>query len=96
MGVLVFVTFSANLDARLGTMELSPEVREAVEAEKVELGAAQAPEGVRTETAARIEEAVAESFVAGFRLIMVVSAGLALASALVAALMVGDRGSGGS
>jgi hypothetical protein len=74
-------------------MELSPEVREAVEAEKAELGAAEPPEGVGAETAARIEEAVAESFVVGFRLTMLVSAGLALASALVAALMVGGKGS---
>jgi EmrB/QacA subfamily drug resistance transporter len=93
MGVFVFATFSANLDARLGAMELSPEVREAVEAEKAELGAAEPPEGVGAETAARIEEAVAESFVVGFRLTMLVSAGLALASALVAALMVGGKGS---
>lgn len=93
MGVFVFATFSANLDARLGAMELSPEVREAFEAEKAELGAAQAPEGVGAETAARIKEAVAESFVVGFQRIMLVSAGLALASALVAALVVGGSGS---
>jgi hypothetical protein len=65
-------------------MELSPEVREAVAAEKVKLGAAEVPKGVDAATAARIEEAMAESFVAGFRLIMVVAVGLALASALVA------------
>lgn len=96
MDVFVFATFSANLDARLGAMELPAEVREAVEAEKAELGAAEAPEGVGAGTAARIEEAVAESFVAGFRLVMLASAGLALASAVVAALMVGGRDSGGS
>jgi hypothetical protein len=65
-------------------MELSPEVREAVASEKVKLGAGKAPEGVDAATAARIEEAMAESFVAGFRLIMVVAVGLALVSALVA------------
>jgi hypothetical protein len=68
-------------------MELSTEVREAVAAEKDKLGAAEAPDGVDAATAARIEEAMAESFVAGFRLIMVAGVGLALASALVALMI---------
>ncbi|HEX2108616.1 MAG TPA: hypothetical protein VHF70_04975, partial [Rubrobacteraceae bacterium] len=42
-------------------------------------------------TAAQIERAVDESFVAGFRAVMLVSAGLALTSALVAVLWVGER-----
>ena len=84
LGALLSSGFSAHLDARLEEMELSPEVRDAVAAEKVMLGAAEAPEGVGADTRAQIEEAMAESFVVGFRLIMVVSVGLALASALVA------------
>jgi MFS family permease len=87
LGTLISAGFSAHLDARLEVMELSPEVREAVDAQKVKLGAAEAPEGVDAATAARIEEAMAESFVAGFRLIMVVAVGLALASALVAVVI---------
>jgi hypothetical protein len=39
---------------------------------------------------AQIEHAIDESFVAGFRAVMLASAGLALASALIAALLVGD------
>jgi MFS family permease len=91
LGALLSSSFSANLDARLGAMELSREVREAVAAEKAKLDAAQAPEGVGAATAARIEEAIAESFVAGFRVIMVVGVGLALASALVAVLISGQH-----
>jgi EmrB/QacA subfamily drug resistance transporter len=87
LGALISAGFSAHLDARLEAMELSPEEREAVAAEKVKLGAAEAPESVDADTAARIEKAMAESFVAGFRLIMLVAVGLALASALVAILI---------
>jgi len=87
LGTVISAGFSAHLDTRLEAMELSPDVREAVVAEKVKLGAAQAPEGVGANTAARIEEAMAESFVAGFRLIMLVAVGLALGSALVAVLI---------
>lgn len=87
-GILVFAGFSAGLDARTEGLSLSAGQRAALEAEKADLGAAQAPEGVNAQTAARIERAVAESFVSGFRLAMGAAAGLAAASALVAWLLV--------
>jgi hypothetical protein len=62
-----------------------------MEAAKAHLGAAEAPEGVDAGTAAHIERAIDESFVAGFRIAMLISAALALASALSAVLLVGDR-----
>jgi hypothetical protein len=70
LGIVISAGFSAHLDARLEAMERSPDVREAVAAEKVKLEAAEAPESVDAATAARIEEAMPESFVVGFRLIM--------------------------
>jgi EmrB/QacA subfamily drug resistance transporter len=91
LGMVVYGAFSANLNARLETMDLSGEVRSELEAAKADLGAAEAPEGVDARTAMQIERAVDESFVAGFRAVMLVSSGLALTSALVAALLVGDR-----
>ena len=91
LGVVVYGGFSANLDARLESMDLSGTVRNELEAEKVDLGAAEAPKGVDARTAAQIERAVDESFVPAFRAVTLVSSGLALASALVAALLVGDR-----
>jgi EmrB/QacA subfamily drug resistance transporter len=90
LGVFVYGEFSANLDARLEGMNLPGEVRSEMEAAKAHLGAAEAPEGVDAVTAAQIERAVDEAFVAGFRVVMLVSAGLALASALAAAVLVGD------
>src|SRR5215204_4773793 len=91
LGVFVYGAFSANLDARLDGMNLPGEVRTELEAAKADLGAAEAPEGVEAGTAAHFERAVEESFVAGFRTVMLVCVGLALASALAAALLVGDR-----
>ncbi|MEJ7815382.1 MAG: DHA2 family efflux MFS transporter permease subunit [Rubrobacteraceae bacterium] len=91
LGVLVYGAFSASLDARLEGMDLPGGSRSAMEAAKADLGAAQAPEGVDARTEARIEGAIAESFVAGFRAVMLAAAGLAFASALVAALLVGDK-----
>jgi EmrB/QacA subfamily drug resistance transporter len=91
LGVFAHGAFSATLDAWLQSMDLSSEVRSELEAAKADLGAAEAPEGVDSGTAARIERAIDESFVAGFRAVMLVSAALALMSALAAALLVGDR-----
>ncbi len=91
LGVFVYGAFSANLDARLESMDLSGGVRSELEAAKADLGAAEAPEGVDAGTAVRIERAIDESFVAGFRAVMLVSAGLALASTLAAAILISDR-----
>ncbi len=91
LGVLVYGAFSASLDARMEEMEMPGEIRIAMEAAKADLGAAEAPAGVDAGTEARIEGPVEESFVAGFRAVMLVSAGLALTSALVAALLVADK-----
>jgi hypothetical protein len=91
LGVFIYGMFSANLDTRIRSMDLPEGVRSELEAEKSHLGAAEAPEEVSARTEARIERAIDESFVAGFRAVMVVCAALALASALAAALLVEDR-----
>jgi EmrB/QacA subfamily drug resistance transporter len=91
LGVFVYGAFSANLDARLDSMNLPDEVRSELEAAKADLGAAKAPKGVDAEAKAQIESAIDESFIAGFRTVMLVCVGLALASALAAALLVHDR-----
>jgi hypothetical protein len=93
LGALLHAAFSPNLDARLEGMDLSGGAQGFMEAQKANLGAAKAPAGVDPGTAIRIEEAIDDSFVAGFRMAMVASAALALASALAAALFVGgDKG----
>ena len=91
LGVFVYGAFSASLDTRLDSMNLPGQVRSEMEAEEDDLGAAEAPEGVDAGTAAHIDRAVDESFVAGFRTVMVVCIGLALVSALAAALLIEDQ-----
>jgi hypothetical protein len=75
------------------SLDLSPQARQQLEAEKVDLGAAEVPEGVSGETAASVEGAVAESFVAGFRVAMVAAAILAVASVAASALIIEGKGS---
>lgn len=92
MGIFVFASFSSVLDSRLDRLDVSRQTQSAMEERKVNLGAAQPPEGVDGETATAIDEAVDESFVAGFRLAMYIAAGLALASALAAATVIEGKG----
>ncbi|CAN5790795.1 N/A [soil metagenome] len=92
MGVFVFASFSSALDSRLERLDVSQQTQSARDERKVNLGAAQPPEGVDGQTEAAIEGAVDESFVAGFRLAMYIAAGFALASALAAAIIIEAKG----
>jgi EmrB/QacA subfamily drug resistance transporter len=87
LGVLMFTTFGNNLDERLAVLDLSPEARQQLEEEKVELGAAKAPEGLDAALKEPVERAIDEAFVSGYRAVMLVAAALALASAISAALL---------
>ena len=88
LGVLMFATFGDNLDERLAALDLSPEARQQLEEEKVELGAAKAPEGLDATLNGTVERAIDEAFVSGYRAVMLVAAALALASAISAALLI--------
>jgi EmrB/QacA subfamily drug resistance transporter len=88
LGLVVHASFAAALDERVARLGLPAAVRAELAAD---LGAAAPPPGLNAATAARIERAVDESFVAAFRTAMLVSSGLAVGAALVAALLLGDR-----
>jgi EmrB/QacA subfamily drug resistance transporter len=93
LGIFVFMSFATTLDSRTANLDLSAQARQQLEAEMTDLGAAQVPEGVSGETAASVDQAIAESFVAGFRVAMFVAAFLALASAAASALIIEGKGS---
>ena len=93
LGIFVFLVFSASLDARVQTLDLQPQAKKQIESEKVDLGGAEVPSGVSGEKAAQIERAIDESFLAAFRLAMFIAAGLAVASAVAAAVIIEGKGS---
>jgi EmrB/QacA subfamily drug resistance transporter len=93
LGIFVFFVFSSSLDARVQSLDLPPQARKQLESEKVDLGGAEAPSDVSGEKAAQIERAVDESFLAAFRLAMLIAAGLAVSSAVAAAVMIEGKGS---
>jgi hypothetical protein len=69
-------------------IELSQEVRHSLDEQKAKLAGIEPPANLHTETRAAIKQAVVDSFVSGFRVVMLVSAGLALASGLSAWVMI--------
>jgi len=92
LGIFVFLVFSGGLDARVENLDLSPQARQHLEAEKVDLGGAEVPPGLDGETGQQIETAIRESFLDGFRLAMYIAAGSALASAVASAVIIEGKG----
>src|SRR5208282_2301474 len=89
-GLIMTSTFSRSLHRELERAELMPHVIEAVEKQRNKLAAIELPAGMDAQDAATANRAIAEAFVAGFRRVMLISAGLALASAASALILIGD------
>ena len=93
LGVVILGSFGRALDARVAGLDLPGEVGQALEAQRVRLAAAAVPEGLSAEVRAAVEQAIAESFVAGFRLVMIIATALALLRALAAAVFIREPAS---
>jgi len=81
--------FNRNLDQRAQLIDLPAEARNNLDGQRTRLAEAMPPAGLGPETTAAVKRAVAESYVAGFRVVALIGAGLALAGALSAALSIG-------
>lgn len=90
-GVVMFEVFSAELEAAMQTLPLDDASRALIGARMADLAGLQAPSALGAETAALVRGAVGDSFVAGFRAVALVSAAIALLSAVVAALTIPPR-----
>ena len=76
--------FKTNLDHRLSTTNLPASVAHSLQTQSIKLAAIDIPENVNPEMHQLIRRAIDESFVFGFRWVMVIGAALAAASALTA------------
>ncbi|KPU92419.1 MFS transporter [Variovorax paradoxus] len=90
-GAVMAWAFDAALAERLQAANASAQVTALFEGERASLAGAAMPPGVDAATAETLRRAVAEAFVAGFRWVMLLSAGLALLSAVSAWRMIGGK-----
>ena len=88
MGAVMAVWFNANLDEQLAVLDLSQAAQQAIDAERYRLAGAELPAGLAEVTAAALRMAINESFLSGFRVVMLLAAALSLASAAAAAAMI--------
>lgn len=88
LGIVMVNAFGSRLHRSLADLTLPPSVVQEVQADEVKLAGLQVPAGLNSSTEAAIKESVGQAFVFGFRIVMLISAGLAVASAAVAWLMI--------
>lgn len=84
LGAVMVAAFDHSLRHSLAGLNLNPVVTHELESNATKLGSLDAPYGVDPHTAATIQSSIAESFVFGFRLIVLLCTGLAVASAALA------------
>ena len=88
-GVVILHAFSHALAEHLNQIGIDEQLKNSIYEQRVRLVGLEVPESLNPETRAVVKQAVADSYVFGFRLIMLVSGALALASAFSSWLLIG-------
>ncbi len=90
LGIAMVWAFRAHLDRSLMHLSLPPAALDQIHAQENRLAALQPPAGLDAPTIAAITASVRQGFVFGFRIVMMICASLAFASAIIALRMVPD------
>ncbi len=89
-GIVLTWAFNATLSRELARSQLPPSVSAAIFAQNQKLAGIVIPQGLPEPVVSALKLMIGQSFVAGFRWVMVLSAGLALLSALSAWWLIGN------
>jgi EmrB/QacA subfamily drug resistance transporter len=90
-GILFAGVFAGGFDARLQHAHVSPATRTLADAERARFTAGTVPPNVPASDRAAVESAVRSGYLAGFRAVMIASAGVAFLAALIAFLALPGR-----
>ena len=88
LGVLMLASFNHHFSFRLSEIDLEPRIRQNIDEQHAKLAAIEIPPGVDSRLSADVQRAIDDSFVAGFRLVMLLASGLAALSAVTAKLLI--------
>jgi hypothetical protein len=91
MSVLVVHVFDREVERRLATLRLAPDVVAAVHVECVRLAGAEPPPDAAVADRIAMRQAIHEAFVAAFRRLALIAAALAIGASLTAALTIDGR-----
>ena len=91
LGIVMVNSFGNHLRRSLNRIPMSPEVRRNLESNRVQLAALEIPAGLDPNTSSEIKAAIDQAFVYGFRLVMLICAGLSVLSAANSWLLIGGR-----
>jgi hypothetical protein len=91
LGIVMVNAFGSRLNQGLSDLVLPPEILQQVQAGVTKLAGLPVPPGLDPGTAAAVRQLIAQAFVSGFRIVMLICAGLSVASAVVAGLMISKR-----
>ncbi len=91
LGIVMVQVFNGALNARIASLNLPADAQAQLDAQRVNLAAAQPPTGLDQQTAAVVNQAIDEAFIRGFRVVMLLAAGLAVASAASAWFTITDE-----
>ena len=89
LGVVMLQVFNRSLDRRLSAFELPASVRHSIDDQRINLGAIMLPSEIGPATREMMRRAIGESFVTGFRSIMLTGGALALVSGITSLLFIG-------
>jgi EmrB/QacA subfamily drug resistance transporter len=87
-GIVAAGVFSLHLDHKLSVLNVQPQIRSLIYEQRTKLAGIELPPGMSSDLKARLNPAVKESYVAGFRSIMGISVLLALFSSLSSWLLI--------
>ena len=91
LGIIAFHVFDIQLEKRLDTANLPETAKHTVMEQKNRLTQIEIPPGLNASQQLALKHSIAESFLSGFRWVMIVSAGLALLSAISAWTMIAGK-----
>src|SRR5437899_4846880 len=88
LGIVMVSAFSYRLNRQLANLSLPDNLLYEIKADEIKLAGLQLPAGIDDSTTVGIRDSIGEAFVFGFRLVILICAGLSVASAAVAWLLI--------